>query len=96
MGSNDGQWRYAIGTARGIHRYAGLPIPVVWNIGDVADEPDDGVDNHPGEEPVLDWEDELLAAKNWAQGIGLSEGTDLNTPITRGEMLVMLHRLHRE
>ena len=77
--------RYALSVCRGIYRYAGLEFPDAWIDGD----PDGG--SVTPEEPTS-WATELEAAASWAQEHGISDGTRLNDPLTRGEYLVMRHR----
>lgn len=81
--------RYAQAVVRGILRYAGLTIP---------DEPTaPGIDHDDDAPPVHEnnptWADEQADAARWAQARSISDGSRLNDPVTRGEVLVMLRRL---
>ncbi len=70
--------RAAKALATAIHTYAGLAAPDDWE----AAEP-------PG---PTEWEQTLAEAAEWARERGVSDGTRLGEPATRGEVLVMLRR----
>jgi N-acetylmuramoyl-L-alanine amidase len=72
--------RYAVAVCRGIHRYAGLPVPHSWR------GPGSPTPSEAG------WEAELGRATEWATARGISDGRRLDEPMTRGEYLVMRYR----
>lgn len=78
--------RYASAVCRGILRYAGQEVPAV------PDAPDIDHDDEPPSGSTT-WTDELVTAAKWAREQGISDGTRLSDPLTRGEALVMLRRL---
>jgi len=82
--------RYALAVCRGIYDCYGLPIPAAWGDSAVTpDEPDEPDEPTPG---PTDWEKTLADAAAWAKERGISDGTRLDEPVTRGELLVMLRR----
>ena len=90
MGSDRGQQQYAVGCARGIYRYLGLPFPAALHVNSDIDQ---GDDLEPGEEPDDDSAALLAEAVAWAETQGLTDLIDLDKPVTAEEMLMTLYRV---
>ena len=86
----DAPMRYALGVCRGIYWYLGWPIPDAWGATPPS-VPVEGVETQPT--PEDRWRKEVADAVAWARERGISDGSRIDEPATRGEVLVMLRRL---